>query len=387
METKEGKRIKQAVHEKDLELSGIDKVIYGLATVLPTYVAYAYDTQVFKTLDLDPEMIRDNLFANEGLFKQIRTEMNRPPLSLTMEQWFDLGMWIPTPTDTIALDENGLFINIFDSAPFRNRMFKLFRWKQEGLLTFEEVHSDSAGFMVPYESFRDQPYFIDIQFEKNPIYTKRDQQLTAQAFSALEGRKLVFLNSRSVTDATEMVSVDVLAIMFMLFLVVSVVFFEKESGLFSLFSTMREGKMTLIRAKILVVLCVAALSAILFWGSSFMIGMMLNEPYDLNAPLQSVLGYGIRLLMCYVTMLLSMALATKVKQTNLALSLTAGICILPLMLRIIRLDWVDYCSLNVFYSGTLLFDKIPGLASFLLLMVPLMILCSSLGELRRQWGD
>lgn len=57
---------------------------------------------------------------------------------------------------------------------------------------------------------------------------------------------------------------------------------------------MRNGRGSLIASKIIASLIVVLLSTVLFWGSTFISSFIVNQPENLSAPLQSVLGYDCR---------------------------------------------------------------------------------------------
>lgn len=66
--------------------------------------------------------------------------------------------------------------------------------------------------------------------------------------------------------------------------------------------------------------------------------------------------YSSHSVMCYATMFASMAFSCKIKKSNVSIAVLIGILVLPLILRVIGIDWIDYVSLNRFYSGNLLFS-------------------------------
>lgn len=59
-------------------------------------------------------------------------------------------------------------------------------------------------------------------------YAKKDQEETVQVFTPLLGKELSFVNSNFLLDATEAPSVDVLNLLFIVYLVTSMVVYEKN---------------------------------------------------------------------------------------------------------------------------------------------------------------
>lgn len=128
-------------------------------------------------------------------------------------------------------------------------------------------------------------------FQDTSVYTKKDLQATARAFRSLTGRQLRFVNSDTFLHATEFAVTDLLALGVLFYLVISMVVYEKEHGLFRLLRAAKEGRGSLIRAKMMVGVVAAAVLALLFWGENLGIAVWKYGALDFSAPLQSVYGY------------------------------------------------------------------------------------------------
>lgn len=205
--------------------------------------------------------------------------------------------------------------------------------------------------------------FVDIS-----DYSKKEKEATRLSFLPLQGIRPQFVNSDFLLQATETASVDALNLVFIAYVAISLIFYEKKQGLFALFSTMRNGRGALIRSKILTMMIVVLISTFLFWGSAFLSCWMIHQPFDLSAPLQSVLGYdrsvlnvsigqylllflAAKILICFVIALLMLFLALVSKQTT---SLYTSICLLFVFSYALRRMIPGDSALNILHYVNLL---------------------------------
>ncbi|MDR2670676.1 MAG: hypothetical protein LBC26_03015, partial [Oscillospiraceae bacterium] len=128
-------------------------------------------------------------------------------------------------------------------------------------------------------------------FSEDDPFIRRSVQKTAEAFRPLTGRVLSFVNSRTFREATDFPATDVTVVMLLLYMVMTLVVFEKEKGLFVLIKPLREGRSGFIRAKIGALALASALLTALFWGGQFWVAALKYGPVRLDACLQSVSGY------------------------------------------------------------------------------------------------
>lgn len=128
-------------------------------------------------------------------------------------------------------------------------------------------------------------------FQDTSEYTKRDLQASAEAFLPLTGKQLCFVNSDTFLHATEFQITDILVLAVLFYLVISMVVYEKEHGLFHLLRATKEGRGALIRSKMWVGAAASAVLSLFFWGENLGIAVWKYGVLELSAPLQSVYGY------------------------------------------------------------------------------------------------
>ena len=128
-------------------------------------------------------------------------------------------------------------------------------------------------------------------FQNVSAYTKRDVTAAAAAFAPLADTKPRFVNSDAFLQATEFPVTDAIALAVLFYLVVSMVVYEKEHGLFRLLRSTKDGRETLIRSKMETGALSAAALAVLFWIQNLGMGIFKYGAIDWSAPLQSVYGY------------------------------------------------------------------------------------------------
>ncbi len=128
-------------------------------------------------------------------------------------------------------------------------------------------------------------------FQDTSEYTRRNLQAAARAFAPLIGRQLSFVNSDTFLNATESAVTDVLVLGVLFYLMVSMVVYEKEHGLFRILRATADGRGALIRAKLLAGAFSGILLTLLFWGVNLVIAVWRYGALNLSAPLQAVYGY------------------------------------------------------------------------------------------------
>ncbi|MEY8428305.1 hypothetical protein AALA00_11435 [Lachnospiraceae bacterium 46-15] len=128
-------------------------------------------------------------------------------------------------------------------------------------------------------------------FQDTSEYTRRNLQAAARVFAPLAGRQLPFVNSDTFLNATESVVTDFLILGVLFYLMVSMVVYEKEHGLFRLLRATADGRGALIRAKLLSGALCGILLTLLFWGVNLGIAVWRYGALNLSVPLQAVYGY------------------------------------------------------------------------------------------------
>ncbi len=163
---------------------------------------------------------------------------------------------------------------------------KLVREFEKRVLQTEEYAGYLAG--IQQKAKRQE---ISI-FQNRSEYTARDLNAAAAAFAPLSGRCMVFFNSDTFLEATEFAVTDMIALAVLFYLVVSMVIYEKEHGLFSLLRAAKYGRASLICAKMAAGAAASCILALLFWAGNFVMASARYGTVDLTAPLQSAYGYG-----------------------------------------------------------------------------------------------
>lgn len=128
-------------------------------------------------------------------------------------------------------------------------------------------------------------------FQNTSEFTKRDLKAAASSFSRLNGIHLEFVNSDAFLQATEFVVTDLFVLGVLFYIVVSMIIYEKEHGLFWLLRAAKDGRGALIRAKMEASAVSTMLLTLLFWGENLGMAVFKYGTYHLSAPLQSVYGY------------------------------------------------------------------------------------------------
>lgn len=118
---------------------------------------------------------------------------------------------------------------------------------------------------------------------------------------------------------------------------------------------MRNGRGSLIASKMIALLIVVLLSTVLFWGSTFISSFIVNQPENLSAPLQSVLGYDRSSLNVNTSEYLLLFLTSKILITALI-----SLLILYFILRSKQTSVLYACIGVVFLAAYILRVMIPG---------------------------
>jgi len=166
-------------------------------------------------------------------------------------------------------------------------------WKEQKLVQeFEKRIMQTEGYPDYLKGIQMKAKQQDISiFQDISEYTKRDLNAAAAAFAPFLGRKAEFVNSDTFLHATEFIVTDIIALAVLFYLVVSMVIYEKEHGLFSLLRASKNGRGSLICAKMAAGTAASFIITVLFWAGNFIMSVALYGMVDLSAPLQSVYGY------------------------------------------------------------------------------------------------
>ncbi len=112
--TDKGADLKRVVSSTNLALASVDGEVYGLSTFLPSMFSTAYNKAAVDNLGFSASDIQPNLWDNLDLLRELRDNYGKPPITTTFAgNVYTLGLYILQPYEMVALDDSGLFINVF----------------------------------------------------------------------------------------------------------------------------------------------------------------------------------------------------------------------------------------------------------------------------------
>lgn len=174
LENEEGKKIKDNIHERDLEISKVNGHVYGLSTSISSLSSMAYDLNALKSIGVDIKKIDSNLFNNIDVLNKLKNKYKKPPIVIrSAGEIFDLGGFVPQPCDFLFYDKKGEFVSGYTSKEYRDRLFRLRKLKDEGLLRVGELDKDTLVRIFQDETFR-RDRFIAYSMPIDYKNTKKD---------------------------------------------------------------------------------------------------------------------------------------------------------------------------------------------------------------------
>lgn len=102
---------------------------------------------------------------------------------------------------------------------------------------------------------------------------------------------MTFTNVKAFENIIDFIPTDLLALIFIFFIISTLLIYEKEHQLFFLLKSTKEGRTGLIRAKTSVILFTTILTTILFWGSNIFINYLKYGSIPLSVSIQSITSF------------------------------------------------------------------------------------------------
>lgn len=165
LDTEKGEALHSSIPEKDLERAKVDGVTYGLSAVLPSMQAVLYSEEQMERYGITAKELSGSIFANESILQKIKDLTGKAPYGVSSgDIRRKLGLWIVEPSNNLALNKEGKFVNVTETREFRDYLTKLAEWKTKGLV---EILGSSAEpreemifsqDMVSEVSYSDKPY-------------------------------------------------------------------------------------------------------------------------------------------------------------------------------------------------------------------------------------
>ena len=128
-------------------------------------------------------------------------------------------------------------------------------------------------------------------FKNQSDFQKRDASKTINDYQSLDDVKLTFTNVKAFENIIDFIPTDLLALIFIFFIISTLLIYEKEHQLFFLLKSTKEGRTGLIRAKTSVILFTTILTTILFWGSNIFINYLKYGSIPLSVSIQSITSF------------------------------------------------------------------------------------------------
>ncbi len=182
LDTEQGKALRSAVTETDLERARWDGKIYGISAVLPQTGCVIYSREQMQKYGVTEEELLPPLFENETLMQKIRDLSGEAPYGMISgDVRYELGLWVTEPSENLALQSDGTFGIITETPKFRERLETLIDWKEKGLLKIvsgEQINTcfarQGGGADINYS---DQPYSAEL-----PVFAGAGSEKAYAAF-------------------------------------------------------------------------------------------------------------------------------------------------------------------------------------------------------------
>lgn len=127
-------------------------------------------------------------------------------------------------------------------------------------------------------------------FNTQDKFSSQNAQVTAEAFRPLLGTQPVYTNS-SINTAFHFSATDVILVMVLFFMITFLIVHEKENQQFILLKPTKNGRVTLVAAKLGTLFVLSLLATLILYLSNFLIiGIQCGFP-DFSLPIQSIYGF------------------------------------------------------------------------------------------------
>ena len=128
-------------------------------------------------------------------------------------------------------------------------------------------------------------------FKNQSDFQKRNASKTINDYQSLDNIKLTFTNVEAFENIIDFIPTDFLALIFIFFIINTLLIYEKEHQLFFLLKSTKEGQTGLIRAKTSVILFTTILTTVLFWSSNIFINYLKYGSIPLSVSIQSITSF------------------------------------------------------------------------------------------------
>ncbi|WP_455684108.1 hypothetical protein [Thomasclavelia sp.] len=128
-------------------------------------------------------------------------------------------------------------------------------------------------------------------FKNQSDFQKRNANKTVNDYQALDNVKLTFTNNNAFISIIDSAPTDLIALVFIFFIISSLLIYEKEHHLFFLLKSTKEGRTGLITAKTSVILLMSLMTVLLFWGSNIFVSYIKNGSLPLSVSIQSITNF------------------------------------------------------------------------------------------------
>lgn len=165
-------------------------------------------------------------------------------------------------------------------------------------------------------------------FADKDSFVYRSILRTPPAYRHLKGIQPSYINSKSITAATDSIYTDILAFLLIFLITMLLILGEKDRGLFALLRPTKKGRVQLLFAKLLAIYTGCIVIFILLYTGKYGISTILYGSCDLSSVIQSVEGFLGSTLKISIGNYLIIYAATKVAAYFLIASFLTFLCII-----------------------------------------------------------
>lgn len=159
LKTEKGAKIREALTRMELKRSQVNGVTYGISQHMRIFNAVAYRKDLLEKYGIKQEELSDDIFENDDILKVVRDgeEEKVVPYVTDMGDLRRLGIWIIDECEMLACNQEGTFVNVFESDELKKYLNQ-----KKGLLEqrLTNIHNQSSGdfFAIASYAGTDQIY-------------------------------------------------------------------------------------------------------------------------------------------------------------------------------------------------------------------------------------
>lgn len=159
LKTEKGAKIREALTRMELKRSQVNGVTYGISQHMRIFNAVAYRKDLLEKYGIKQEELSDDIFENDDILKVVRDgeEEKVVPYVTDMGDLRRLGIWIIDECEMLACNQEGTFVNVFESDELKKYLNQ-----KKGLLEqrLTNIHNQSSGdfFAIASYAETDQIY-------------------------------------------------------------------------------------------------------------------------------------------------------------------------------------------------------------------------------------